>query len=340
MGGPRPSRCDHYDHSRSCATDESQTPRHKAPCRNGPVVVSYSYGSLFAMYAILIDVSSETQVSMAKNWGGDWTSTKLKILENYLDSYTTALKRKKFSLIYIDAFAGTGTVPIRDTDDDFRRFVAGSAQRAIDIANKRFDKLVFVDKDDHACQSLEELKRRHPHREIFVRKGDANSYLKQLRLPWNWRGVLFIDPYATQFEWATLKHIEQLQALDTWILFPTMAVQRVLLTQYRGTFPAPLRSVLDRVYGDESWKDLYQEDPQGNLFPDDAIRMQRETGVQGLVDLYKRKLCKLFGSRFLDKSATLKNTRDNAIFEFLFCVGHKKGIDTAQRIARHLLKDL
>ena len=42
------------------------------------------------------------------DFGGRWTRQKLDILERYLDAYTTVLKYRHFSLVYIDAFAGTG----------------------------------------------------------------------------------------------------------------------------------------------------------------------------------------------------------------------------------------
>ena len=38
------------------------------------------------------------------DFGGPWTQEKLKILERYLDAYTTALKNQPFKLVYIDAF--------------------------------------------------------------------------------------------------------------------------------------------------------------------------------------------------------------------------------------------
>jgi len=44
------------------------------------------------------------------DFGGPWTQHKLKILELYLDAYTTALKNQPFKLVYIDAFAGTGHI--------------------------------------------------------------------------------------------------------------------------------------------------------------------------------------------------------------------------------------
>lgn len=47
-------------------------------------------------------------ISPEHRFGGDWTEEKLKILEDYLNFYLTALKHQKFYLMYIDAFAGTG----------------------------------------------------------------------------------------------------------------------------------------------------------------------------------------------------------------------------------------
>ena len=33
-----------------------------------------------------------------------------------------------------------------------------------------------------------------------------------------WRGVLFLDPFATQVKWSTIERIAGFNALDTWIL--------------------------------------------------------------------------------------------------------------------------
>ena len=41
-------------------------------------------------------------------FGGDWTTSKLKILGAYLAAYTRALRNQPFKTAYIDAFAGTG----------------------------------------------------------------------------------------------------------------------------------------------------------------------------------------------------------------------------------------
>ena len=60
---------------------------------------------------------------MAHHFGGDWTTTKLEVIEDYLRAYTTALEGKPtaenpFRKAYIDAFAGTGyRAPRKDRDE-------------------------------------------------------------------------------------------------------------------------------------------------------------------------------------------------------------------------------
>ena len=87
------------------------------------------------------------------DFGGPWTEQKLKILERYLDAYTTALKNQRFELVYIDAFAGTGHIksPDRDAidrdaidrdaidrdaiDRDAINFLQGSTTRALNVSD-------------------------------------------------------------------------------------------------------------------------------------------------------------------------------------------------------------
>ena len=126
-------------------------------------------------------------------FGGAWTEEKLGILERYLDAYTTALKSKPFELVYIDAFAGTGQIDLQqDRDaDGFRR---GSTVRAIQIRDKPFDELIFIEKDPARCADLEKLRDDYPNRRIEVQNSEANAFLRDLRKDWGaWRGVLFLD---------------------------------------------------------------------------------------------------------------------------------------------------
>ena len=142
-------------------------------------------------------------------FGGSWTIEKLEILERYLDAYTTVLKNTPFKLLYIDAFAGSGKLELRGRDNqDAITFLSGSAERALDIDSRPFDKLIFVDKDTDLCQQLELLRGRYPTRDIRVENRETNHFLREYEGDWkNWRGILFLDPFATEVEWSTIETI-------------------------------------------------------------------------------------------------------------------------------------
>ena len=269
-------------------------------------------------------------------FGGAWTEEKLQILERYLDAYTTALKNQPFDLVYIDAFAGVGEIDVQE-DREAVDFLRGSTVRAIQIRDKPFDELVFIEKDPARCSDLEKLRNEYPNRRIEVENSEANGFLRDFRRDWRaWRGVLFLDPFATEVEWSTIEAIASFHALDTWILFPVSAVARMLPKSRQPDDISPKwAGRLTSVFGDEDWRELYKENPQRELFGDPGS--MRETGVDGLLDIYRHNLKRLFGDRFLPKSRRLANSTGSPMFEFMFCVGNAKGIGPATRIASHIL---
>ena len=273
-------------------------------------------------------------------FGGPWTEEKLAILKKYLDAYTTALKNQPFRLIYIDAFAGTGEVELTSADEGKKEFIEGSAKIAVDVDDKPFDEYIFVEKDQDRCIQLNSLRETNQCKNIQIENEDANDFLQDLQKDWRrYRGVLFLDPFATEVEWATIEKIASYEALDTWILFPTSAIARMLPREKEPDSISPKWvNRLNRIYGDESWRELYSISPQLSLFGDEE--QQRPEGVDGLIEIYKNKLTQLFDDRFLKRSRALKNSKNSALFEFLFCVGNPNGIGPARRIAEHILKDL
>ncbi len=267
------------------------------------------------------------------DFGGPWTIEKLGILEKYLDAYTTALKNQPFKLMYIDAFAGTGEINLRQEDEDARDFIEGSAKLALKIADKPFDRLIFVEKDPHRYARLDSLCKENPGRDIETQKADANSYLINMREDWkSWRGVLFLDPFATSVEWSTIKMIASFNALDTWILFPVSAISRMLPTsKVPDDISKKWGDRLTRIFGGESWRALYIPSPQQPLFGDEL--QERDPGVDGIIRIYKDKLKSLFGQRYLETSKTFENSKGSPLFEFMFCAGNPRGARIANDIA-------
>lgn len=280
--------------------------------------------------------------SRPPRFGSDWTKRKLDLIERYLDAFTTALKNQPFKLVYVDAFAGTGQVEIATHDEEGREIIQGSARRATAIREKAFDRVVLIESDPDHCRELGTLRTENPGRAINVQNEDANTAIRQLAQNWDWRvwrGVLFLDPFATELEWTTIESVCGTRALDTWILFPVGAIRRMLP---RWKKPEEVNEQwatrLDRIYGGDSWRTLYQPSERLSLFG--PPRDRTDPGVDGLLRIYKDRLGGLFGDRFLTESATLTNSRDSPLFELLFLVGNPRGIGPAKRIARHLLRDI
>ena len=101
---------------------------------------------------------------------------------------------------------------------------------------------------------------------INIINEDANLYLRKLCYNKNWkrewaRGVLFLDPYAMQVEWDTIKAIASTEVFDLWYLFPVMAVNRLLKKD--GKITEANKKRLDRIFGTPHWKEaFYRRDYQ------------------------------------------------------------------------------
>src|SRR3712207_2138986 len=93
---------------------------------------------------------------------GPHTERKLDAIERYLKSYLTALSRSKFETIYVDAFAGTGTLPI-DVDGMFadveesKPFVEGSVRRALAL-DRSFHRYVLIEANRKNAAELQKVK--------------------------------------------------------------------------------------------------------------------------------------------------------------------------------------
>ena len=276
-------------------------------------------------------------------FGGPWTEEKLKILSRYLDAYTTALKDTPFKLIYVDAFAGSGAWRsedeyMPDDYDDFLELHKGSAKIALEIGDKPFDRLVFIEKDTDRSRSLNELRIEHPSREIDVWNGDANQELPRFchSMGSYDRAVVFLDPFATQVEWNTIRAIAETQKIDCWILFPLMAVARIMPV---GIEPSPaLANRLDIIFGGrEHWEDFYAPSPQLSLFGDESV--ERSSGSDKIAYRYRSRLENVF-EQVATARRTFLNSKNSPIFELFFAAGNRTGAPIAIRIADHILSHL
>lgn len=268
------------------------------------------------------------------SFGGPWTQEKLEILRQYLDRYTTVLKKRSFRLTYVDAFAGAGTyADLSDEYEEFYELHQGSAQIALEIDDRPFDRFVFIENNMKRVESLNGLASQYQNRNIRVVPGDANAEIPEFCSSMGTydRAVVFLDPYATQVSWTTVEAIAGSGKIDCWILFPLMAVTRMMPTD-REPDDATSRQ-LDRIFGErDHWQKSYYDSPQLSLFAEEP-RRERLPGSELIADRYRQRLLTVFSS-VASAGRTLKNSKNAALFELFFAASNARGLP----IANHLLK--
>lgn len=283
-------------------------------------------------------------------FGGDWTQRKLAVLQRYLSAYTTALRCQPFELWYVDAFAGTGTRVAHDVrsgsppasePDEPRALLDGSARLAL-RTSPPFDRFLFIERNTRhvaALKALSESARRSPG-SVLVQHGDANELLVALaREDWRRRrGVLFLDPYGMQLDWATLEAIADTRALDVWLLVP-IGMGLVRLLPRDGAVPEPWRRRMDRFLGTNSWYDaFYRTQRSPTLFDPGATELERARPA-ALAEFVQARLRLLFPG-VAQLPGVLRNSRNNPLYVLCFAAANPRGARIAVRIAEHLLKEL
>lgn len=275
------------------------------------------------------------------SFGGAWTEQKLEILKRYLDAYTTALKAQPFQLIYVDAFAGEGSWKPRSAYAsadyaDFQELRDGSPRIALQIQDKPFDRLVFVEKDADRYEKLTDLQQRYPSRNIEIFNRDANVVIPTLceNLGSHDRAVVFLDPYATQVSWSIVDKLADTRKVDCWILFPLMAIARMMPRQ--GEPSNALANQLDRIFGGrEHWRNLYQPSRQLSML-ESALEQERAPGNEQIADAYRNRLASVFAS-VAPTRRTFSNSNNSPMFDLIFAASNPIGAPVAIRIASHIL---
>ena len=278
---------------------------------------------------------ADVEQGKLEGFGGEWTTVKLGILGEYLKTYTTVLKNQKFALTYVDAFAGSGRVAIQ-RDRDEREFIDGSAKIALDVTDKQFDQLKFVERNPSKATKLHELIRdadAKSRAEVVV--DDANVYVPRFcrQMGRFDRAVVFVDPFALQADWETVKAIGESAKCDAWILFPASAVARISPEKRIPTDSDAEH--LTRVFGSKAWLEVYEAGSRRTLFGD----QWRDTGVEQFARIYARRLRGPF-HEVAQYGGVLKNSNNSPMFVFLFAAGNAAGAERAIPIADYITRRL
>lgn len=276
---------------------------------------------------------------------GPWAKEKLEALREYLEFYTTALKKQNWlkETIFVDAFAGPGLSPIRSTqkhsveptlfgapDEAEIEYLKGSPRVALDI-DTPFTKYVFIER---ASDRIEELKTLTTDygvtRSIDIKQGDANTEILQwLSSDRDWkkrRAVVFLDPFGMQLPWSTVEALAATGSIEVFINFPLdMAIQRTLTKS--GEIPEAWQKRLDASFGSPSWREIAYEQHQ-DLFG--SRQAKRNNSGEKLLEWYRDRLKKVFGH--VSTPRLIRNTRGNPLYYLIWAGPNKLGLKGAEHI--------
>ncbi len=249
---------------------------------------------------------------------GGWSELKLEIVEKYGSAYTRAFANTRLKKFYIDSFSGAGVHISKATG----AIVDGSPVRALRITPP-FDHFHFIDMDADKTRHLEALCAERTN--VSIHTGDASSYLTQSLLPniryenFN-RALCLLDPYGLHLEWQAVLMAGQSRAIDMFLNFPVMDMNRNAIWRNPGNVPAEGLERMTRFWGDESWKAAaYAEHPQGNLFRGRDLVKQPNDAI---VAAFRERLRTIAGFEFVPQPLPMRNS-NNAVVYFLFFASQK-----------------
>lgn len=147
--------------------------------------------------------------------------------------------------------------------------------------------------------------------------------------------MVFLDPFALQVNWCTIEAIAATKAIDMWLLFPAMAVNRML--PKKGVVPNSWEIRLNNLFGEADWKAFFYRKPvDKDLFGDHFPESKIPDIFQNLSDYVTNRLSSVF-HKVHEKPLLLKNRTGSPLFLLCFASGNPKGSPIAIRIAQYII---
>lgn len=293
---------------------------------------------------------------MKKFTGSIDTERKLERLKTYLQTYSIALKDQGFARIYIDAFAGTGqrtevrsALPLFGADfaEQVEVNTPGSARIALSI-EPPFDTIALIEQDKERFAELEGLRDEFPAQKIVLKHGDANHNVRLIcsRVPWHqrqgdilgMRGVIFLDPFGMEVEWATVEAVAATRALDCWYFFPLSGLYRNAPHDITR-LDASKQAAIDRVLGTADWRTAWYDHPiEQTLFESEASATQR-ADVDAIEQFVMERLKTVFKGLVMPP-VRLRHNNKAPMASLFFAVSNtsEKAVSLARRISDYILR--
>lgn len=246
---------------------------------------------------------------------GPWIHKKHRLLAHYADMFSTGMKFKWKSRVYLELFSGPGRCLIRDTG----REEAGSP---LNIIGHEFTKFIFTEMSVAAAQALTKRLEPFPNASLSeVWCGDCAEAIQHIRIPSNSLTFAFIDPTGIgHAPFSLVETLHRKTRCDLLINIQHGMGIKMNIHQY-----APGRSeqlALTRFLGNDAWESL----PRHNA---------REFFL-GVLDLYKGQLDRL-GFSFIGREVLISNRQGVGLYLLLYASKHARGAEFWEKTRRGVL---
>ena len=257
---------------------------------------------------------------------GPWAETKLDLNRRYLPAYMQIMVRQRDwctgGVHYIDGFAGTGQPVIRGEG----RHIDGSPLIAMGL-RQPFDSYTFIELSPWRAKQLRRLCAEFPHLNTQVIEADCNAVIgNQVTPVVRWerraRGFAFLDPFAMDLDYATIKAIAGTGAIEVVLNLPTMAINRTGLPNEPRKLTASHYERMDNIWGDRGWFALIYEERAGFWGPE-FVKTAR-TSTERLGRLFvEHRLKPLFP--YVGEPLIVKNTTGQPIYSLIYASPSETG---------------
>lgn len=270
------------------------------------------------------------------HFGGEWTVQKLYVIEEYLKTYVTVLKKQNVKKIYVDGFAGSGKTELKTVTKNIEQTtIDGSALLSLKYD---FDEYYFLELDADRIAMLEEnVKSNYSEKfsKVHFITGDCNKKLNDVlsNITVYDRCLMFLDPYALEFNWETLEKISQCGVVDLWYLFP-LSVIRLMSKDKEITDRN--KDKVTSILGTDKWlNELFVESQQISIFGETQYK---RIEYEKVLEYIKKRFATIFP--FVSpNSKILKNEAKNSPM-FMLCFMMTNTSPKAQTLASKLVKGI
>jgi three-Cys-motif partner protein len=205
---------------------------------------------------------------------GSWVEDKHRLVALYDSLFSTGMKNKWGSRVYIDLYAGPGLLKIRDTN----KLIWGSPILALGVKDI-FDKYIFCENDQKSLGALRSRVRNHfPAASVEFVPGSCDEQVDRIceLIPKATRthhilSFCFVDPFDLSLQFSTIKKVSEHFVDFLFLLALHMDANRNL-----AAYLDIKNRKIDGFLGMPDWRDRWESLPEPKKFPRFLAQMYSE----------------------------------------------------------------